>query len=91
MGWNLTDGLRRLASSTAATGRTGWRSLARAMERLAHSDPLAVFHSFRRHPFLISAPLAALASGAGIGANALLRPGTSAAEGELLDTLIASP
>ena len=50
-----------------------------------------MLHSLRRHPFLISVPLAALAVGAGIGAHALLRPGTSAAEGELLDTLIASP
>jgi len=40
---------------------------------------------------MISAPLAALAVGAGIGAHALLRPGTSATKGELLDTLIASP
>ena len=58
---------------------------------MANSNPLAVLHTLRRHPFLISAPLAALAVGAGIGANALLRPGTSAAQGELLDTLIASP
>jgi len=50
-----------------------------------------VLHSLRRHPFLISVPLAALAVGAGIGAHALLRPGTSASQGELLDTLIASP
>jgi hypothetical protein len=61
------------------------------MERLANSDPFAVLHSLRRHPFMISAPLAALAVGAGIGAHALLRPGTSASKGELLDTLIASP
>ena len=40
---------------------------------------------------MISAPLAALAVGAGIGAHALLRPATSTSEGELLDTLIASP
>jgi hypothetical protein len=61
------------------------------MERLANSNPFAVLHSFRRHPFMISAPLAALAVGAGIGAHALLRPGTSASKGALLDTLIASP
>jgi len=61
------------------------------MGRVANSDPFAVLHSLRRHPFMISAPLAALAVGAGIGAHALLRPGTTATEGELLDTLIASP
>jgi len=61
------------------------------VERLANSDPLAVLHSLRRHPFLISVPLAALAVGAGIGAHALLQPGTSSADAELLDTLIASP
>ena len=45
----------------------------------------------RRHPVLISAPLAALAVGAGVGAQALLRPGTAPADRDLLDALIASP
>lgn len=48
-------------------------------------------HALRRHPVLISAPLAALAVGAGIGAQALLRPGTPAADRDLLDALIAAP
>jgi hypothetical protein len=50
-----------------------------------------VVHALRRHPVLISAPLAALAVGAGIGAQALLRPGTPAADRDLLDALIAAP
>ena len=40
---------------------------------------------------LISAPLAVLAVSAGIAAQALLRPSTSLADRELLDTLIAQP
>ncbi len=40
---------------------------------------------------LISAPLAALAVGAGVGAQALLRPGIRPADRELLDALIATP
>ena len=48
-------------------------------------------HAIRRHPILISAPLAALAVGAGIGAQALLRPGTPSADRDLLDALIATP
>jgi hypothetical protein len=50
-----------------------------------------VFQAIRRHPVLISAPLAALAVGAGIGAQALLRPPPSPAESQLLDSLIATP
>jgi len=50
-----------------------------------------VVHAIRRHPILISAPLAALAVGAGIGAQALLRPGTPSADRDLLDALIATP
>ena len=46
---------------------------------------------FHKHPVLITAPLAALALGVGYGAQALLRPAPSAANHELLDTLIASP
>lgn len=61
------------------------------MGRLAQSDPLRVILLIRRHPVLISAPLAALAVGAGVGAQALLRPGTSSADRDLLDALIASP
>jgi len=58
---------------------------------MAHSDPLRVIQLLRRHPVLISLPLAALAVGAGVGAQALLRPGSSAAERDLLDALIATP
>lgn len=58
---------------------------------MAHSNPFAILRALRRHPILISAPLAALAIGAGIGAQALLRPPPSTAEAQLLDSLIASP
>lgn len=67
------------------------RTLGGPLERLAHSHPLAVLRTIRRHPVLISAPLAALAIGAGIGAQALLRPPPSPAEAQLLDSLIANP
>jgi hypothetical protein len=50
-----------------------------------------VIQLIRRHPVLISAPLAALAVGAGVGAQALLRPGNRPADRDLLDALIATP
>jgi hypothetical protein len=51
----------------------------------------AIVAGFRRHPILITAPIAALALGAGYAAQALLRPGPTASDRQLLDTLIASP
>lgn len=58
---------------------------------MAHSDPLRVIHLLRHRPLLLSAPLAALAVGAGVGAQALLRPTVSSADRDLLDALMATP
>ncbi|MFM7268615.1 MAG: SpoIID/LytB domain-containing protein [Cyanobium sp.] len=58
---------------------------------MAHSDPLRVIQLLRQRPLLISVPLAALAVGAGVGAQALLRPSVSSADRDLLDALMAAP
>lgn len=72
-----------------------WRRLAEAgcrpgsLLRLASPVVRRLIHSLRLHPVLITAPLAALAVGAGFGAQALLRPESQ--DRDLLEALIANP
>ncbi|MFM8277108.1 MAG: SpoIID/LytB domain-containing protein [Cyanobium sp.] len=74
----------------------GWSSQ-RATLRLRFSWRLAnqrlgsLTANLRRHPLVISMPLAVAAIGIGIAAQALLRPGSSSSNSDLLDALIAQP
>ena len=90
MGWHLegaSSTLRRRepACDRVAPGQQRWA------RGLVGTGSEAILAGFRRHPILITAPVAALALGAGYAAQALLRPGPTAADRQLLDTLIASP
>ncbi len=81
---------RQPAPALTALRRGVRTALGRGGERLAAASRRIVAVA-RRHPVLISAPLAALAVGAGFGAQALLRPAGPPAEADLLEALIAQP